>query len=91
MPTQQVIISMNSNEAKVVGFGALNLDRIFYVDRIGPDEEGFIRSVENHPGGSAANTIVGLSRPGVPAGYIGKIADDEASVKSSVICRNVFF
>jgi len=72
MPTLQVIISMNSNEAKVVGFRALNLDRIFYVDRIvRPDEEGFIRSVENHPGGSAANTIVGLSRLGVPAGYIG--------------------
>ncbi|NIA03298.1 MAG: sugar kinase [Nitrospirae bacterium] len=70
---------MNSNKAKVIGFGALNLDRIFYVDRIvKPDEEGFISSVENHPGGSAANTIVGLSRLGVPTGYIGKVADDEA-------------
>jgi ribokinase len=79
MPTLQVIISMNSIEAKVIGFGALNLDRIFYVDRIiRPDEEGFIRSVENHPGGSAANTIVGLSRLGVPTGYIGKVAEDEA-------------
>lgn len=62
----------------VVGFGALNLDRIFYVDRIvKPDEEGFISSVELHPGGSAANTVVGLSRLGVNTGYIGKVADDE--------------
>jgi ribokinase len=79
MLTLHLILFMNSNEAKVIGFGALNLDRIFYVDRIvRPDEEGFISSVENHPGGSAANTIVGLSRLGVSAGYIGKVADDEA-------------
>jgi ribokinase len=64
---------------QVVGFGALNLDRIYYVDRIvKPDEEGFISSIENHPGGSAANTIVGLSRLGIGAGYVGKVADDEA-------------
>lgn len=64
---------------QVMGFGALNLDRIYYVDRIvRPDEEGFICSVENHPGGSAANTIVGLSRLGIGTGYLGKVADDEA-------------
>ncbi|MCL7476009.1 MAG: carbohydrate kinase family protein [Methanosarcinales archaeon] len=67
------------NFPQVVGFGALNLDRIYYVDRIvRPDEEGFISSVENHPGGSAANTIVGLSRLGIATGYVGKVADDEA-------------
>lgn len=72
-------MSADSNVPLVIGFGALNLDRIYYVDRIvRPDEEGFIGSVENHPGGSAANTIVGLSRLGIPAGYIGKVADDEA-------------
>lgn len=32
MPTLDVILSMNSNEAKVIGLGALNPDRIFYVD-----------------------------------------------------------
>ncbi|MCD4843959.1 MAG: carbohydrate kinase family protein [Methanosarcinales archaeon] len=63
---------------KVIGFGALNLDRMLYVNRIvKPDEEGFISSVENHPGGSAANTIVGLSRLGIRTGYIGKVAHDE--------------
>ena len=63
----------------VLGFGALNLDRIYYVDRIvRPDEEGFISSTENHPGGSAANTIVGLSGLGTATGYIGKVAGDES-------------
>ena len=72
---QQTIIN---NPPHVIGFGALNLDRILYVNRIvKPDEEGFISSVENHPGGSAANTIVGLSRLGIRTGYIGKVAHDE--------------
>lgn len=67
-----------NSSPEIVGFGALNLDRIFYVDRIvRPDEEGFISSVENHPGGSAANTIVGLARLGMTAGYIGKVGEDE--------------
>lgn len=67
-----------NNPPQVIGFGALNLDRILYVNRIvKPDEEGFISSVENHPGGSAANTIVGLSRLGIRTGYIGKVAHDE--------------
>ncbi len=67
-----------NNPPQVIGFGALNLDRILYVNRIvKPDEEGFISSAENHPGGSAANTIVGLSRLGIRTGYIGKVAHDE--------------
>lgn len=70
--------STSCDSPQVIGFGALNLDRIFYVDRIvRPDEEGFISSMQNHPGGSAANTTVGLSRLGIKTGYIGKIAGDE--------------
>ncbi len=62
----------------VIGFGALNLDKIYYVDKIpSKDEEGFVKDVKFFPGGSAANTIVGLSRLGIKAGYIGKIGDDE--------------
>jgi ribokinase len=61
----------------VVGFGALNLDKITFVDKIpGPDEEGFVRSVEWHPGGSAPNTVVGLRRLGVRGGLIGRLGDD---------------
>ncbi|MEM0331435.1 MAG: carbohydrate kinase family protein [Archaeoglobaceae archaeon] len=62
----------------VIGFGALNLDKIYYVDKIpSKDEEGFVKDVKFFPGGSASNTIVGLSRLGIKAGYIGKIGDDE--------------
>jgi ribokinase len=61
-----------------VGFGALNLDKIYRVDKIpGRDEEGFVLDVEMHPGGSAANTIVGLSRLGLKTSFIGKTGDDE--------------
>jgi ribokinase len=62
----------------IVGFGALNLDKIYKVDKIpGRDEEGFVKSLEMHPGGSAANTIVGLARLGIKTGFIGKIGGDE--------------
>jgi len=63
----------------VIGFGALNLDKICFVDKIPrEDEEGFVLTIEEHPGGSAANTIVGLSRLSAKTGYIGKITDDDA-------------
>jgi len=62
----------------VVGFGALNLDKIYSVDKIPKaDEEGFVKNVNLYPGGSAANTIVGLARLGVKAAYIGKVGNDE--------------
>jgi ribokinase len=62
----------------IVGFGALNLDKIYRVDKIpGRDEEGFVKSVEMHPGGSAANTIVGLARLGISTAFIGKVGGDE--------------
>jgi ribokinase len=62
----------------VVGFGALNVDKIYKVSRIPkPDEEAFVKDVEVYPGGSAANTIVGLSRLKLKTGYIGKVGNDE--------------
>ena len=62
----------------VIGYGALNLDKIMIVDKIPKaDEEGYIISLEYHPGGSAANTISGLARLGLKTGYIGKIGSDE--------------
>ncbi|MCS7119131.1 MAG: carbohydrate kinase family protein [Archaeoglobaceae archaeon] len=61
----------------MIGFGALNLDKIYRVDKIpAADEEGFVRDIQLFPGGSAANTIVGLSRLKVRSAYIGKIGDD---------------
>ena len=61
----------------VLGFGALNLDKLYRVDKIAAaGEETFVKGLTISPGGSAANTIVGLARLGVNTGYIGKIAND---------------
>lgn len=62
----------------VVGFGALNVDKLYRVKRIArAGEESVITRYDETPGGSAANTIVGLARLGVNVGYIGKIANDK--------------
>lgn len=61
----------------VVGFGALNLDKLYRVDRIaGSGEERFITGYSEAPGGSAANTVVGLARLGNQVGYVGKVGSD---------------
>lgn len=61
----------------VVGFSALNVDKLFKVNKIaGADEEGFIIDCEEACGGSAANTIVGLARLDCKVGFIGKVAED---------------
>src|SRR3990170_2631264 len=61
----------------VIGFGALNVDKIYRVPRIArEEEETFVLDVEEAPGGSAANTIVGLARLGLKTGFIGKVAKD---------------
>jgi len=58
----------------VVCFGALNVDRLYKVNRIAKaDEESEILDFEESPGGSAANTAVGLARLGAKTGYIGKV------------------
>jgi len=60
-----------------IGFGALNLDKIIYVDKIPkPDEECGIKSIQTFPGGSAANTVAGLAKLGLKTGYIGKVGSD---------------
>lgn len=47
----------------VIGFGALNVDKLYKVKNIaGVDGESFIKSEDVSPGGSAANTIIGLSK-----------------------------
>jgi len=61
----------------VVCFGALNVDKLYRVNRIArEDEHSFITDFVETPGGSAANTAVGLARLGLKVGYIGKVADD---------------
>jgi len=61
----------------VVGFGALNVDKLFKVGKIASEEEeSFVTGFEEACGGSAANTIVGLARLGCKVGFIGKVAGD---------------
>jgi len=61
----------------IIGFGALNVDKLHHVGKIAKEgEESFVLSMREAPGGSAANTIVGLARLGVRTGFIGKVARD---------------
>ncbi|WP_298501230.1 carbohydrate kinase family protein [uncultured Methanobrevibacter sp.] len=68
----------NDLNAEIIGFGALNVDKLYSVeDIVSADEESFIKDETDTPGGSAANTIVGLARLGCDTSIIGKIAEDE--------------
>lgn len=61
----------------VVGFGALNVDKLFRVNRLAEaEEESFIEDSAESCGGSAANTAVGLARLGCKVGFIGKVGCD---------------
>jgi ribokinase len=64
----------------IIGFGALNYDRLYVVDKIpAAGEEIVIKKIVEESGGSAANTIVGLSRLELKTGFIGIVGfDDEA-------------
>ncbi len=81
-----------TRKPQVVGFGALNMDLLHQVDSIaGADEETFIKNVTTSCGGSAANTIIGLSKLGLKTGYIGKIATDSPGklLKNNLLKENV--
>ncbi|MCW4043975.1 MAG: carbohydrate kinase family protein [Candidatus Bathyarchaeota archaeon] len=61
----------------VVGFGALNVDKLFKVNKIAAaEEESFIENCVEACGGSAANTAVALARLGCKVGFIGKVGND---------------
>ena len=61
----------------VIGFGALNVDKLYKVNMIArEEEESFVTEFKEASGGSAANTIAGLARLGLRTGFIGKVAED---------------
>lgn len=61
----------------VIGFGALNVDKLFRVNAIAhAEQERFVKDFTQNAGGSAANTIVGLARLDCKTGFIGKTAQD---------------
>lgn len=63
---------------EVVGFGALNLDELYRVERLLDDDEGEVVFVGAYPGGSAANTLYALAQLGLRAGFLGAVGDDDA-------------
>src|SRR3990172_4921603 len=63
---------------EVIGLGAMNLDHLYWVERLLTDGEAPVLETAICPGGSAANTIYGLARLGVLTGYVGAVGDDEA-------------
>jgi ribokinase len=65
------------NSMQVIGVGALNIDHIYKVERILDDGETVVEEAKSFPGGSAANTIYGLGRLGVSAGFCGAVGDDD--------------
>ncbi len=61
----------------VVGFGALNVDKLFKVNKIAEaEEESFIENCVEACGGSAANTTVALARLNCKVGFVGKVGCD---------------
>jgi ribokinase len=61
----------------MIGFGALNVDKLFKVERLAKaEEESFIEDYAETCGGSAANTAIGLARLGCRVGFIGKVGAD---------------
>jgi len=63
---------------EVVGFGAMNLDELYRVQSVLADNETTIGAYKSSPGGSAANTIYGLAKLGISAGFIGVVGADKA-------------
>ena len=62
----------------MIGLGALNYDVLYVVERIARGgEEVEIIDIKKAPGGSAANTIVGLSRLGVDVGFVGIVGNNK--------------
>jgi ribokinase len=62
---------------EVIGVGAINIDYLCQVKEVLADGESAIEHVKATPGGSAANTIYGLAKLGIPTGFIGAVGDDE--------------
>jgi len=74
---------------EVIGFGAMNMDHIYGVARILSDGEDAVADYTLSPGGSAANTLYGLAKLGVSAGFLGAVGDDEAGRMLLKDFRNV--
>lgn len=62
----------------VIGFGALNVDKVYLVNEIPKaEEESYVIDYKVYSGGSSANTISALAKLGLKTGFIGKVGSDE--------------
>lgn len=61
---------------RVVGFGALNVDNIYQVENL-QLEENSAKLIASLPGGSVANTIVGLAKLGIATSFVGVVTQDK--------------
>ena len=61
---------------EITGLGALNIDHLYKVEHILEDGETVVIETKSSPGGSAANTIYGLAKLGVSAGFSSVVGDD---------------
>ena len=66
---------------KVIGLGALNMDYLYRIERILEDGEAVVSEMVSASGGSAANTIHGLAKLGVNAGFAGAVGNDSEGKK----------
>src|SRR4030043_230916 len=65
----------------VVGFGAMNIDHLCKVDELVADGEQLVGGIESLPGSSAANTVYGLAKLGLKAGFVGAVGADDDGVE----------
>jgi ribokinase len=61
----------------IVGFGAMNIDHLYKVGELVADGEQLVGRIESLPGGSAANTVYGLAKLGLKAGFVGAVGADD--------------
>lgn len=74
----------------IVGWGALNVDRLCNVHEFAPtDGETFIYNESKTCGGSASNTIIATAKLGLNSGYIGKIGlDSNGQMMKEYLMKN---
>ncbi|MFH1722374.1 MAG: carbohydrate kinase family protein [Candidatus Altiarchaeota archaeon] len=71
----------------VIGFGALNFDILYTVRHLSqPGGHEPILGIHKSPGGSAANTICGLSKLGFKTGFLGSVGSDHEGRKILSCC-----
>ena len=69
----------------VIGLGALNLDRLYRVERLVAEGEAAVEKAIISPGGSAANTIYALAKLGVASALLEQYRKNLAALRVEAI------